>query len=81
MKSDGSACERELRMWRHLGGVTVGWLLFAVIAATTGLDIFDEAFLHYSLFGLLGLWAIGGPLIYFIYVHPHARNQSQEYET
>ncbi len=81
MTSDRSVCERELSMWRHLGGVTVGWLLFVVIAATTGLDIFGETLFRYSLFGLLGLWVIGGPLIYFIYVHPHTRNRSQEYET
>ncbi len=81
MTSDKSACERQLSLWRHLGGVTVGWLLFTVIAETTGLDIFGEALLRYSLFGLLGLWAIGGPLIYFLHVYPHARDRSQEYET
>ncbi len=81
MASDRSGCERQLSLWRHLGGVTVGWLLFTVIAAMTGLDIFGEALLRYSLFGLLGLWIIGGPLIYFIFVQPHTQSRSQEYET
>ncbi len=81
MASDRSACESQLSLWRHLGGVTVGWLLFTVIAALTGLDIFGEALLRYSLFGLLGLWVIGGPLIYFIFVQPHTRSRSEEYET
>ncbi|GEM_PF-6151544 len=78
MKSHGHTYERELSVWRYLGGVTVGWLLFAVIAATTDPHTFGETFLYYSLVGLLGLWVIGGPLIYFINIRPRTRNKSQE---
>jgi membrane protein YdbS with pleckstrin-like domain len=69
--------ERELRMWRTLGGITVGWLLFVVVAIAT--NLFGESFNpYYSLIGLLSLWIIGGPLIYLIDIRPYKRSEPQE---